>query len=124
VGRRKGKNKIPCLSYALHFVSLCFGIRRFFSPLLFRPPPVKTSTKLFCCVFFFCGAKRPNYKQLKIEVHMVIKQKMALMLIHRLLVKKGYFLLAQAVLQHLAGIQKHWSDVNFLLRQFHFSNLI
>ncbi len=55
---------------------------------------------------------------------MVIKQKMALMLIHRLLVKKGYFLLAQAVLQHLAGIQKHWSDVNFLLRHFNFSNLI
>jgi hypothetical protein len=75
-------------------------------------------------VFFLLPGKTPKIQQLKIEVHMLIKQKMALMLIHRLLVKKGYFLLAQAVLQHLAGIQKHWSDVNFLLRQFHFSNLI
>ena len=55
---------------------------------------------------------------------MVIKKKMALMLIHRQLVKKGYFLFAQAVLHHLAGIHKNWSDVNFLLRQFNFSNLI
>ena len=55
---------------------------------------------------------------------MLIKQKMALMVIHRQLVKKGYFLLAQAVLHYLTGIHKNWSDVNFLLRQFHFSNLI
>ncbi len=55
---------------------------------------------------------------------MVIKQKMALMVIHRQLVKKGYFLLAQAVLHHLAGIHKNWSDVNFLLRQFNYLELI
>jgi len=55
---------------------------------------------------------------------MLIKQKIALMLIHKILVKKGYFLLAQAVLHHLAGIKKNWPDVNFLLRQFNFSNLI
>ena len=88
------------------------------------PRRLKHRLSCFAACFFYCGAKRPNYKQLKIEVHMLIKQKMALMVIHRQLVKKGYFLLAQAVLQHLAGIQKHWSDVNFLLRQFHFSNLI
>ncbi len=55
---------------------------------------------------------------------MAIKQKMALMLIHKQLIKKGYFLLAQAVLHHLTGIQKHWEDVNFLLRQFNFSDLV
>lgn len=55
---------------------------------------------------------------------MAIKQKMALMLIHKQLIKKGFFFLAQAVIQHLAGIQKNWEDVNFLLRQFNFSELV
>lgn len=55
---------------------------------------------------------------------MVVKQKMALMLIHKQLIKKGYFFLSQAVLHHLAGIQKNWKDVNFLLRQFNFSDLV
>ena len=55
---------------------------------------------------------------------MEAKQKMALILIHKQLIKKGFFFLAQAVLQHLSGIQKNWQDVNFLLRQFNFSDLV
>ena len=55
---------------------------------------------------------------------MIVKQKMALMLIHKQLVKKGYFFLSQAVMQHLTGIHKNWKDVNFLLRQFNFSDLV
>ena len=55
---------------------------------------------------------------------MIVKQKMALMLIHKQLVKKGYFFLSQAVMQHLTGIQKNWKDINFLLRQFNFSDLV
>ena len=55
---------------------------------------------------------------------MLLKQKMALTLIHRQLIKKGHFYLAQAVLQHLAGIQKTWKDVNFLLERFNYFDLV
>ena len=74
---------------------------------------------------FFLHSSTPELDiNIKSEVDMVIKQKMALMLIHKQLVKKGYFFLSQAVMQHLTGIQKNWKDINFLLRQFNFSDLV
>ena len=93
---------------------------------LYFPAPRRLKHRLSCfaACFFYCGAKRPNCKQPKIEVNMLIKQKMALMLIHKQLVKKGCFYLAQGVLQHLAGIKKDWNNVNWLLRSSNFFELL
>ena len=55
---------------------------------------------------------------------MLSNQKSALIQIHKKLVKQGYLMLAQAVLQHLAGLNKNQADINYLLTLFNFSALI
>ena len=55
---------------------------------------------------------------------MAIKRKMALMLIHKQLVKEGKYGVAKIVLKHLTGEQKNIKVINLLLQMFNCSTLI
>ena len=46
------------------------------------------------------------------------KQKMALMVIHQLLVKQGNLMLAQALFHHLTGVKQNPEVANFLISLF------
>jgi hypothetical protein len=52
-----------------------------------------------------------------------MKEKAALISIHKQLVKNGYLSLAQVLLQHITGLKQNFKVVNFLLDCFNYPNV-